>query len=288
LKGRIGSTLLLWSALLGIIYLFGVQGGVWIITVVGLLTQNELYGLFEKMGQKPNRLLGLVGGASILLGTYYLGEPGQIGALSVGSDIFVICLIVMSMSLLASDLRHGRSLSFLPTLFGLLYVPFMLHFFIVLIKGAVAVGFFEWQGMFLALWIVATAKFTDVGALLCGLAFGRHKMAPILSPGKTWEGAIGGILFSGVVGVLLIKGFPKIVPEGFTAVMAFSMAIFIAIAGIAADLIESAFKRQAGVKDSGSQIPGIGGVFDLTDSLILTAPLGYLFFKYFLFLPLAG
>lgn len=274
---------MLWLVLLAVIVFFGVQGGVWIILAVALLTQHELYTLFEKMGQSPNRKLGLISGSAIILGSYYLTNPIYPETLSAGVDIFVLSVILMSVSLLVRDIKKGAFTRFLPTLFGVLYVPFLLHFFVLLIKTSETVGMQEWQGMFLALWIVATSKFTDVGGLLFGLAFGRHKMAPTLSPGKTWEGAIGGILSSGLIGIALVKGFPQIAPESFNAIMAFSFAVLIAIASIASDLIESAIKRQAGVKDSGDRIPGIGGMFDLTDSLLLSAPLGYLLFKYILF-----
>jgi phosphatidate cytidylyltransferase len=86
-----------------------------------------------------------------------------------------------------------------------------------------------------------------------------------------------------LIGVILIGFFQALVPEGFSWWLGALIAIPIGVASIASDLVESAFKRQADVKDSGKIIPGIGGIFDLTDSLILTAPLGYLFFKYFLY-----
>jgi phosphatidate cytidylyltransferase len=86
-----------------------------------------------------------------------------------------------------------------------------------------------------------------------------------------------------LIGWLLVVLFHPIAPDNFAWWMSLLFAIPIGIASIASDLVESAFKRQANVKDSGKIIPGIGGIFDLTDSLILTAPLGYLLFKYALF-----
>jgi phosphatidate cytidylyltransferase len=86
-----------------------------------------------------------------------------------------------------------------------------------------------------------------------------------------------------LIGLFILGVFNVYAPEGFTWWRSALMAIPIGIASIASDLVESAFKRQADVKDSGNIIPGIGGIFDLTDSLLLTAPLGYLMFKYFIF-----
>ena len=86
-----------------------------------------------------------------------------------------------------------------------------------------------------------------------------------------------------LVGIILAAVFHKYIPETFTLWHCALIAIPISIASMASDLVESAFKRQAGVKDSGKIIPGIGGIFDLTDSLILASPLGYLLFKFIVF-----
>jgi len=125
---------------------------------------------------------------------------------------------------------------------------------------------------------VAVAKFCDVGALLTGLAIGRHHMAPQISPKKTWEGAVGGVLVSMGVGALLAWWWAPHLPGHMTPLVAAVIASPIAMVAIVSDLIESIIKRRATIKDSGGLIPGIGGIFDVSDSLILTAPLGYLLF----------
>jgi phosphatidate cytidylyltransferase len=143
-------------------------------------------------------------------------------------------------------------------------------------------GYDDGTAIFLTIWIVAVAKCTDVGGLLVGMQIGKTPLS-VISPKKTYEGAIGGIAFAMLIGLFVLGVFNVYAPEGFTWWLSALMAIPVGIASIASDLVESAFKRQAGVKDSGNIIPGIGGVFDLTDSLILTAPLGYLLFKYLIF-----
>ena len=158
----------------------------------------------------------------------------------------------------------------------------MLHFLIKIVKLAEFNGETAASAMFLAVWVVAVAKCADVGGLLVGMKLGKTPLS-VISPKKTYEGAAGGIGCSMLIGVILIGFFHPLVPEGFTWWLGALIAIPIGLASIASDLVESAFKRQADVKDSGKIIPGIGGIFDLTDSLILTAPLGYLFFKYFLY-----
>jgi phosphatidate cytidylyltransferase len=220
--------------------------------------------------------LGIAAGAIITLGAYYLGD------IDSGNDLFVLSFVVIALIIICLDLQAGRLRSFMPTLFGLIYVPFMLHFLIKIVKLAESNGETAATGMFLAVWVVAVAKCADVGGLLVGMKLGKTPLS-VISPKKTYEGAAGGIGFSMLIGVILIGFFHTLVPADFSWWLGALIAIPIGVASIASDLVESAFKRQADVKDSGKIIPGIGGIFDLTDSLILTAPLGYLFFKYFLY-----
>ena len=276
MKNRIISFATLWSILAISLWLFGVHAGVFIIAILAFLTQLELYQLFTKMGLKPMKGLGIAAGAIITLGAYYLGD------IDSGNDLFVLSFVVIALTIICLDLQAGRLRSFMPTLFGLIYVPFMLHFLIKIVKLSESNGETAATGMFLAVWVVAVAKCADVGGLLVGMKLGKTPLS-VISPKKTYEGAAGGIGFSMLIGVILIGFFHTLVPEGFSWWLGALIAIPIGVASIASDLVESAFKRQADVKDSGKIIPGIGGIFDLTDSLILTAPLGYLFFKYFLY-----
>jgi phosphatidate cytidylyltransferase len=105
-------------------------------------------------------------------------------------------------------------------------------------------------------------------------------MAPNISPKKTWEGAAGGVLTSVGLGVALAHYFPDYLPEAFTPAVAALAALVIAITAIVSDLIESVVKRRADTKDTGTLIPGIGGAFDLTDSLIFTAPVADVIFLF--------
>ena len=159
---------------------------------------------------------------------------------------------------------------------GLLYIPYLLHFLVRLLMREADSG----ENLALCLWVVAVAKFCDVGALLTGLALGRHKMAPEISPKKTWEGAVGGVLISAGVGAGLSFLFSAQLPEFLTPLVAVAVAGPLAIIAIISDLIESAIKRRADTKDTGHLIPGIGGAFDLTDSLLLTAPVAYFIFLF--------
>jgi phosphatidate cytidylyltransferase len=204
------------------------------------------------------------------------------GGLDAGNDLFLLSFLVLTLTIIRMDLQAGRLRSFMPTLFGLIYVPYLLHFLIKIVRLAELNEYSTGTGVFLTVWIVAVAKSTDVGGLLVGMRIGRTPLS-VISPKKTYEGAAGGIIVAALVGLILLSLFHAQAPAGLTWWLAILIAIPVAVASIASDLVESAFKRQAGVKDSGTVIPGIGGFFDLADSLILTAPLGYLLFKYTLF-----
>ena len=120
-----------------------------------------------------------------------------------------------------------------------------------------------------------------------GKAIGRTKMAPSISPGKTVEGLVGGFGASAGIGALipwlLINQFPEIASFGdwvFTPSQGAIWGSLIALSAVIGDLIASVLKRLAGMKDSGGTIPGIGGLLDLTDSLILAAPTGYFILRF--------
>jgi phosphatidate cytidylyltransferase len=162
------------------------------------------------------------------------------------------------------------------TVGGLLFVPFMLQFMVAILMRSADSG----ENLALCLWLVAVSKFCDVGALLSGLAFGKHKMSPTISPKKTWEGAVGGVLISSGLGATIAFFASENLPADLTPLIAALIALPLAIITIVSDLIESAIKRRADTKDTGALIPGIGGAFDLTDSLILTSPVAYFIFQF--------
>ena len=281
---RLLSTLVLWGIVIILPLTFGIHGAIWLLALFTFFTQLELYNLISKIGFRPQSRLGCFLGFIMIIGTWYAPQLPFIHGRDAGSDIFTLSIIIISLTVLKRPDFSEAKANIMPTLLGLLLVPFMLSFYVRIIYYFHTVGF-SMTGMLLTLWLIAVAKFSDVGGLLVGMGFGKHKLAPAISPGKTWEGALGGVIVACVVGSFLCSVFHRfaLMPFNFTPLVATIVAIPVSILAIASDLIESVLKRQAGVKDSGKIIPGIGGAFDLTDSLLLSASSGFLIFKYMFF-----
>jgi phosphatidate cytidylyltransferase len=130
------------------------------------------------------------------------------------------------------------------------------------------------EGVLFAVVVVLGSKLNDIGGYLVGTTFGRHRLCPGISPNKTWEGALGGLL-AGVVGTALLVRSLTPLGELISLPSALLLGLLLGVATQLGDLFESALKRAGGVKDSASLIPTFGGVLDLVDSLIFAAPLGY-------------
>ncbi len=272
------STVSLWLTLIAVIYFFDTTGIVFLLIAFSGVAQKELYRMLMRMGYLSNSIIGIASGTLLLLVAHFSGANAPV------VDVLVITFIVLCTTVIFVDEkeRNNRLKKFMPTLFGILFVPFTLHYYVKAYQLPEIIELdLALSGIAIICWITVVSKFSDVGALLIGRKIGKNKLAPSLSPGKTKEGAIGGILVSCVLGVILAKVlFP---PEFFPMWKALIMSFILAIFSIIGDLIESVFKRKSGVKDSGNIIPGIGGIFDLLDSLILAAPVGYLLFRSLLF-----
>jgi phosphatidate cytidylyltransferase len=259
---RILSTLGLWAALILIPTLLGNPGSIAILLIFAAGSLHELRALFSKTGAALAKIPLYTASAFALAISLYFHS-----SLMVVGIVFLIALISAQIFILLTE-EIGKvvhSGAHFALALAMIPLPFALGGIILLQEGIITL-----------VWIIAVAKFTDVGALLCGMYFGKHRMAPTISPKKTWEGLGGGILTAILISLLFVALFGNHLPVGLTYLVAAVAALPIALSGVLADLWESALKRSAKVKDSGDRIPGIGGFLDLTDSFIFAFPTGFI------------
>ena len=265
------SSLVLWTIVLSTLWCFRSGGAVVIIALITFFTLLEFYKLLAAAGDAPFGGLGAFFGALIAVAPWTQARFGW-----PAEPLLALATLVFAIRILGERPPEKRVAALAATVFGLVYVATLLQYFVrILVAPLPGVPLAEAGHLILCLWVVAVAKFSDVGGLLAGMAAGRTPLAPLISPKKTWEGAVGGVLVAMGVGAFVAWLGRGRVPAGFTPGHAALVAAPVAAVAIVSDLIESMIKRRAKLKDSGSVIPGIGGMFDMSDSLILAAPVAY-------------
>ena len=241
----------------------------------------EFYDLAKKIGLPCYKGWGIFGGLLLTTSTFFYlsGEIGKNVAPAQANDFETSYLILFVLGLCVRQFmsKHNPEAitAISTTLFGLMYVPWLLNF-IQKINFYPAI-----EGRYYVLHFILVTKFSDLGAYVTGSLIGKHKMIPRISPGKTWEGFGGAIVISTLVSI----GYAKLAEPhlaNMTLPHAMILGILLSSTAVIGDLIESVFKREAGVKDSGRLFPGIGGILDLMDSLLFNAPLMYLYVRHIL------
>ncbi len=226
--------------------------------VTAVLALREFYRLYYPQDQLlvEHALGSALTGILFASIVWPLGIPER--ALWCGALFAVVVWRVASKRALKPALTDSAVL-----LFGVLYVGLTLSHLVLLRELE--------DGVLLVFMLLLVTWGGDTGAYLAGKAFGRHKLAPAISPNKTVEGLCGGLLFA-VMGAMLSQLW--FLPS-FSLAEAVVLGLVLGGAGVIGDLAESAMKRSAGVKDSGHLLPGHGGVLDRIDSLLFTAPTFY-------------
>jgi phosphatidate cytidylyltransferase len=240
--------------------LFWKAGAFFVLAATAILiAQYEFYGALTKRGYRPATALGVAGGAVILAGAYWRGSQ----SLAFGVTLTLVASFVW---FLMEQNRENVTVNIAATLFGVVYVP-MLGAHAILIRGLP-------DGIALELAFIGAAAFYDIGAYASGSLFGKNKIAPSVSPSKTWEGAAGATVF--VFGMALLIG-PHLgkLDLGSSALLALAASVLAPLG----DLSESMLKRDLDTKDMGSLLPGHGGLLDRLDALLFVAPAAYWLFR---------
>ena len=285
---RLVSFVVLWTIVLTALFSGNrvVSDSVFLVIMVALAMMGlaEFYGLAARRELACFDRWGIFGGVLLMVGTF-LNLTGQIG--TSGSPARVndfetsfLLLFVLGLCLRQFFSRSNTAgmVAISTTLFGLMYVPWLLNFI-------QKINFFPHvQGHYYLLYFLLITKLSDTGAYVTGSLIGRHKMIPRISPGKTWEGFAGALVLSTLASLLFTQVFGAKM-AGMNPFHAIILGLVLGIGAVVGDLIESLFKREAGVKDSGRFFPGIGGILDLLDSLLFNAPIMYLYLRHILTHP---
>jgi phosphatidate cytidylyltransferase len=283
---RLLSFVVLWGIVLGALFSGNKALSDYVFLAILLLLAatglQEFYGMVTRLGHACYARLGIAGGLLLLIATfcYISGEFGKAAPPSRVNDFetSLFVLFVLGLCIRHFVSRHATTgiVAISTTLFGLMYVPWLLNFI-------QKINFFGRgvDGHFYVLYFIIVTKLSDCGAYIVGSLIGKHKMIPRISPGKTWEGFGGAVVVSTAASVI----FAQVAGDrltGMTPTHAVILGVVLSIAAVVGDLIESLFKREAGLKDSGHLLPGIGGILDLLDSLLFNAPLMYLYLRHIL------
>jgi phosphatidate cytidylyltransferase len=231
----------------------------------------EFWLLARRRGIKPDVVIGFVGAAALFT-VFYFDRPYEAPVL------LLLILPALTIAALSAAMLRGAPFENMiasvgATVLGVMYVAFLGGHLV-----AVRMGFEQQRAAHLLSFFFLVIMGSDTGAYYTGRAFGRHKLAPKISPGKTWEGAFGGMAASLLMAAVAHYWFFPELPLK----VALPLAALMNVLGVLGDLTESALKRGAGAKDAAQILPGHGGLLDRLDSLLFNAPVIYYFGRLYL------
>jgi len=253
LRERVATGLLLAAAVLAILFWAPVGLAVAAVMVVIAVGAWEWGGLAGFAGRGARAAFAVVVALAIAAAWWVTEAPGPRVAFLAAATAWWVAAFVWVVA------APGRGGAPGATIAGIL----------VLVPAAVALGrlvALEPEGRILLFYLLLLIAAADIGAYFGGRRFGRHKLAPRVSPGKTWEGFVAGLLGAGVVALAGARVF------GFAALPWLVLCLLVVLSSVVGDLAESMFKRRAGLKDSSALLPGHGGVLDRVDSLTAAGP----------------
>jgi len=231
----------------------------------------EFYVLSKRLQLKPDTSAGFLGAIGIFVVSLYFGD------IAVNLLLTQLVLIVLTAGVLIAAALRGTDFEKMiasagATVLGVLYIALLGSHLL-----SIRMGFTQLLSAHLLSFFFLILMGADAGAYYTGRAIGKHKLAPKISPGKTWEGVFGGLVAALAMAAVSHYWFFRELPLKW----ALPLALVMTIVGILGDLTESALKRGAGAKDAANLLPGHGGILDRLDSLLFNAPLIYYFARFY-------
>jgi phosphatidate cytidylyltransferase len=239
-----------------------ILGHIWVdiaAMLLGIVAISEILVMKKRILVSTESILAYLGVSVLILpDTWTAILPGKVEQMFV---FFLFVLMLLLLTVLSKNLFSFDDAGVIAL--GMLYIGMGFHYFVAARADSLTV-------LLYALFIVWC---TDSGAYIFGRLFGKHKLAPRISPNKTWEGSVYGSIAATIICTAFVYFYPI---AGYSITKMFFITIFLSIAGQFGDLIESALKRYYGVKDSGKILPGHGGILDRFDSLLFVLPMLHL------------
>lgn len=271
----IGRRLLASAIFLPCLVVIARRGGWWYLALVDIMILVglwEFYRMMEAKGLRPYKAMGILGGLALSWYVYF--QQG------IYANVLLAAIFIGIVALELARREKGLAVYHVSvTVFGVFYVAWLGSHLILLRELPHLRGLDYSMGFsFVMVTFVLTWSY-DTGAYFVGSLFGRHRIFPDISPGKTLEGVLGGVA-AAIAGGFVARA---LVAPYLSPLAAAALAVLASVLGQLGDLCESMIKRDARIKDAGRTIPGHGGVLDRFDSLLFTAPLLYYVFKYVLF-----
>jgi phosphatidate cytidylyltransferase len=253
------------------------RDGVWLFVAIAAVSLAaglfEFYSLTKKLELKADAAVAYLWAAALFVGFVFDAPSKQPDLIFATLAIFIIATLV------SQAFRFRANFSKMltgvgVTILGVAYVAFLGGFLV-----ATRMGFDDRVDLSTHLlgYFFLVIFASDIGAYIAGRAFGRHKLAPSISPGKTVEGLVGGLIAASAGAAVASAAFFHELPYQVSILL----ALVLAAAGVLGDLAESAMKRSAGAKDAASILPGHGGFLDRLDSLLFGAPILYYFARFY-------
>jgi len=269
LQTRVVLGIIMFAAFFGVLFLDSILGtdigfGC-LATLAGIIGLYEFYNIVGKNGFSPFRISGIVTGVWLFV-AYWLSVRKNF---SVDYHFFrqeIFLALIFWLLLIQTFTRSTKDAvkNISVTIFGILYIFFLLSF-------AVTLRYLH-NGVCILVMVLLVSKFGDIGGYLLGRKYGKHKLAKVISPNKTIEGACFSLLFSVLIAVIF-----SLIP----AIRVFSLkwsvvfGIIVGFSALLGDLAESLLKRDANVKDAGNLVPAFGGILDVIDCLLISMPVAY-------------
>ncbi len=285
---RTASTLLLWCLVTSVFISHYTWAFLALMGGLGILATIEFYRMLRASGVVCFPRFGMLLGVCYSLVIYWQLHQGnrEVSFAIDAAAIFISIAGAFTLQLGYPIRGHESLVAVAANVLGFLYVPFLFNFLARLSFMVPEVNSIQGRvgdsGAFTLLWLLAVTKFADMGAYIIGSMMGRHKMIPHVSPGKTWEGFGGALLFSQLAGCGLYALFPVQLAFFHAWGHVVFLSLLLAVLAVIGDLAESVVKRALDAKDSGKMLPGIGGSLDLIDSICFTAPALYFYIRWIL------